>query len=112
MVISQELINEITFAFPSETVFVQANQLKVERKNGKTTVYYNTQRDIARALFLLKTHDKEQEFVLTEESPFDTRCFLVDCSRNGILNIATVKKLIRILAMLDYTSLMLYTICA
>lgn len=109
MVISKELIEEIDFNFSSETVFVQADKLKVERIKGKTTIYYKTKRDFARALLLVKTHDQEKEFVLTEESPFDSRCFLVDCSRNGILNLATVKKLIRILAMLDYTSLMLYT---
>lgn len=34
---------------------------------------------------------------------------MVDCSRNAVKNIQTVKKLIRNLAMIGYTSLMLYT---
>ncbi len=109
MVIRNELIDEISFSFPKNTILIEAEELKIVRNNGITTVYYNTQRDIARALLLIKVNDAKESFVIEDKSEFETRCFMVDCSRNAVLNLQTVKKLIRILAMLDYTSMMLYT---
>lgn len=40
---------------------------------------------------------------------FDTFAFMVDCSRNGVLNVESVKRLIRLLKKMDYNALMLYT---
>jgi hypothetical protein len=109
MVIRNELIDEISFSFPKNTILIKSDALKIVRNNGITTVYYDTQRDIARALLLVKVNDDKETFVIEDKSEFETRCFMVDCSRNAVLNLQTVKKLIRILAMLDYTSMMLYT---
>lgn len=40
---------------------------------------------------------------------FDTFAFMVDCSRNAVLNVDSLKRLIRLLKKMDYNALMLYT---
>lgn len=40
---------------------------------------------------------------------FDTFAFMADCSRNAVLNIASIKRLIRFLSKMGYNALMLYT---
>lgn len=46
---------------------------------------------------------------VTQQCSVSTLCYMVDCSRNAVMNVSGVKKLIRILACLGYNSLMLYT---
>lgn len=46
---------------------------------------------------------------LHEEPAFDTLAFMTDCSRNSALNVPTVKRLIRLAALLGYNAVMLYT---
>ncbi len=105
----KELV-EIGFVFPEETEFVLSkNGLKVNVSNGRIRIDYSNIRDIARAGLILKANGTDSDYVIEENCVFNDVCLMVDCSRNAVKNIQTVKKLIRNLAMIGYTSLMLYT---
>lgn len=103
-------IKEIGFIFPESTKYIpRKNGMKVTVKNGEVTVEYTNIRDIARAGLLLKANGLESDYEIEEVSTFKDVCLMIDCSRNAVRNMETVKKLIRNLAMIGYTSLMLYT---
>ncbi len=103
-------IKEIGFSFPENTKYIlRENGLKITVKNGNVCVEYASVRDIARAGLILKANGIDSDYEIEEQCAFDDICLMVDCSRNAVKNIQTVKKLIRNLAMIGYTSLMLYT---
>ena len=98
----QEIKTEIGYEFPSGTVFKKREKgLELVFKNGKLTVLYSSPRDILRAALIAKANDDLKEYRVEEKNEFDDVCFMLDCSRNAVRNIATVKKLIRNLAMAD-----------
>lgn len=105
-----EIQKEIGFVFPKDTAFVQeTGNLKIQRKNKNVTVFYEKKSQLARAALLLKACVDDGDFCWEDKNRLDELSFLIDCSRNAVLNINTIKKLIRNLSMLGYTSLMLYT---
>lgn len=124
-----EIINEIRaeigYTFPENTRFEKAENtgnenvgkengasgLRIERKNGVLTVRYARESDLARAALLIKAHGKNKKgnFCIEDKRIFEELCFLVDCSRNGVLSVAAAKKYIRNLSMLGYNAMMLYT---
>lgn len=106
----KEAQSEIGYEFPSDTVFVKSEGgLKLICENGRLRVFYENNGDIARALLISKAHRSESDYKVEEKRVFDDVCFMTDCSRNAVPNMATVKKLIRNVAMLGYNSMMLYT---
>ena len=110
MQVNNELYREIDYTFPSNTEFIKYDgNLKIKKEQGKATIYYANERHLARALLLLKTLEDKQDVDIEDKTGFNELCFMIDCSRNGVLNIPTVKKVIRNIAMLGYTSMMLYT---
>ena len=110
MAIRQEIFQEIGFTFGENVSFVQTDgELCVEKKNGKITVYYQKESQLARAALLIKAYGGADDFRMQDKRIMHDLCFMIDCSRNGVVNIPTVKKLIRNLSMLGYTSMMLYT---
>lgn len=109
-IIGKDIVGEISYNFPDDTKFVKIETgLKIEKENGELTVRYARERDLARALLLVKAHADENSYSIEEKSDFEDVCFMADCSRNAVLNVETVKKLLRNLAMLGYNSCMLYT---
>ena len=106
----QEIEKETGFAFPKQTTYKKIeNGLKISVKNRAVCVEYANTRYLSRANLIIKANGVETDYEMEEESCFDDICLMVDCSRNAVKNMETVKKLIRNLAMIGYTSLMLYT---
>lgn len=106
----KNIIKEIGFPFPENTKYIQKEKgLKLRVHNGEVCIEYAKIRDIARAGLILKAKGLEGDYIIEEKSEFKDICLMVDCSRNAVRNIRTVKKLIRNLAMIGYTCLMLYT---
>lgn len=103
-------IEEIGFNFPEKTKYIKKdNGLKITVSNGEVQIEYANIRDIARAGLILKANGVDGDYTIEEKSDFKDICLMVDCSRNAVKSVATVKKIIRYIAMIGYTSLMLYT---
>ena len=99
-------IKEIGFSFPESTKYITREKgLKITVKQGAVCVEYANTRDLARAGLIVKANGTDSDYVIEENNTFEDVCLMVDCSRNAVRNIQTVKKLIRNLAMIGYTSL-------
>ena len=104
------IFEEINFKFPNYCVFNKSDSgLKIESAKGFLRVCYNNNAQLLRAGLIVKANGLDLEYTIEEQPRFDNLCFMVDCSRNSVKNVESVKKLIRNLAMLGYNSLMLYT---
>ena len=71
-------------------------------------VRYGRKCEFFRALSQLRNVIKSGKEV-DEKSFMTDLCFMADVSRNAVLNMASVKRLIRYMALMGYSSLMLYT---
>lgn len=106
----EQLKREIDFEFPLNTEFIKDEKVfSVSCKDNKITVRYAKNNHIMRAGLIVKANGIDSDYVITENNCFEDLCLMVDCSRNAVRNIETVKKLIRNISMLGYNSLMLYT---
>ena len=103
--IFREIEKEIDYVFPSDTKFVKSDKFAVD----ENTVFYRNSADIFRAALRLKARLADGDARYFECDKFDDLSFFVDCSRNAVPTVDTVKKIIRIVAMLGYDSVMLYT---
>ena len=75
--------------------------------NAVITVYEKSQLFFAFTVLCANCHKDSFEYVKT--TPHKVIDFMLDCSRSAVLNIATCKKLIVMLAKLGYNALELYT---
>lgn len=57
----------------------------------------------------LSTSSAHSKLNITQKSSFATIGTMIDCSRNGVLNLGSTKNLLRTLALLGYNMLQLYT---
>lgn len=82
----------------------------IKLENGKCTVTYQKKCEIFRLLTRLYHIAGQEGHIYKEnrEAP-EMLCYMVDESRNAVLNMNSAKKLIRTLAGLGYDSMMLYT---
>ena len=106
----EEIQKNLGFDFPKNTKFEQVkNGLSVSCVGGNITVSYARKCELARAALLIKSNGTDGDWKAVETSSFDDVCLMIDCSRNAVRSVETVKKLIRNIAMMGYSSLMLYT---
>ena len=84
------------------------NGLEITGEDQVVTVRYSQPAYLYRAMGLI-SEQQEQTFYLREQARFDTNGFMIDCSRNGVMNIEAVEKTIRIMALMGLNRLMLYT---
>ena len=100
--------------FPSDNgIAVEAvpsadSTLKIVYQSGKATVFYPTKPAFFRALTLLKEKYEYGDFEYTENKKVDSLGYMVDCSRNAVYTVETVKKIIRQIALMGYDYFMLY----
>ncbi|KAJ2167803.1 hypothetical protein GGH15_001865 [Coemansia sp. RSA 562] len=87
------------------------------------TVRYNRTIDAFRALGQVLTAARAAEvaaltnpdalqtpdFTISESAQFETLALMIDCSRNGVLNVNSVRAMLRNMALMGYTMLQLYT---
>lgn len=109
-IIKSEIKKEIGYEYPSSARFIKNDKcLRVQKQDGELTVHYKKTADLMRAALIAKANAELNEFCVEEVNEFNDLCYMVDCSRNAVVNIPTVKKLMRNMAMLGYNSMMLYT---
>ena len=112
--LKKEVFREIGYEYPETAKLVKAEEFSIElAESGEITVNYRGKRDIFRAALLLKSgtlgcaeaNKKQGARVYREKCFAEDLCFMADCSRNAVLSVETVKKLLRNLAALGYNAL-------
>ena len=79
-------------------------------ENGRAVIRYAAPVQIWRQLGLLcEMAPRGEDFDRTELPAYEDLCAMLDCSRNGVLTPEAVKDVIRLLVVMGYTSLQLYT---
>lgn len=84
------------------------NGLEVTGTSEEIIVRYSQPAYLYRAMGLI-TEQHQPVFHLQEEARFDTNGVMVDCSRNGVMNLSAIEKTIRLMALMGLNQLMLYT---
>lgn len=87
----------------------QLDGLSIERNGNKGSIRFSQKAYLFRALGLLKERLEEEQFSYTETARFSMNGIMLDCSRNGVANLQTVKKMLRQLSLMGMNTLMLYT---
>lgn len=85
----------------------QGESLFVEREGQKVFITYSKDCEFYRAVSYLLQN--EGDFSVHEKAHFKELSYMLDCSRNGIMQVEALKKFIVRLALFGYTSLYLYT---
>lgn len=83
--------------------------LKLSKNGDSAVIGFNRKIEFFRALGYLFQHMDKPSIDITEESQADLLGVMVDNSRNGVLNIKAIKKLLRYMALMGLNTLMLYT---
>jgi len=85
------------------------NGLKVAFKNGEGTISYSTRVEFFRGLGLFAENYPAGDFVKNERAKFEQLGVHYDCSRNGVLTVDSIKKLMRHCALMGFNQFFLYT---
>ena len=85
------------------------NYLKVVRNNQKVNIQYGQLSSLFRGLTLVKEKTDEQEYEVEYHKHFDSNCWMIDVSRNAVMKVEQVKKIIMMMSLFGLNRLMLYT---
>lgn len=115
--IQDHAIDEILRLLPVKSerdVYVTCNYcpgqpLTLYKRGNKATIEYGRRVELFRGLGLLAEHIEEDEYARTQKPCFTTDGVMLDCSRNGVPKVSTIKRFIRIMALMGLDMLMLYT---
>jgi len=88
---------------------VEGNKLGVSIKGSTAVIYYKTPADFYKGYGVYLINRRNACFYEEFKREYERLSLMVDCSRNAVMSIPSLKKLIRILALLGYTELQLYT---
>ena len=87
----------------------EPNKLEVIRDGDNITIKYSELSSLFRGLTLVKLHNSELNYHLKFNKYFNHSGLMHDCSRNGVLNINSVKRMILLSALFGLDRFMLYT---
>lgn len=88
--------------------FEPSDCLRVSRQEDELVIGYSRIGEALRGMSMARRLWDSGETVI-QRAKYDTMTFMADCSRNAVLKPEAVKELVVDLAMMGYTSLMLYT---
>lgn len=106
-----EVLRELGTAVSAQGVPLTATKgdvASVRREGEGIAITYTRRCEFFRALSRLSTLLKDGK-ELCESNGFDTLCLMADMSRNAVMNVPSVKQMLRTLALMGYDSFMLYT---
>lgn len=106
-----EIVNQIALpdGLQLETVYAPDQPLQVTKKGETCKIVYGRRVELFRGLGLLAEHSDEEYYETTQKARFTMNGAMLDCSRNGVMNLHTVKTMIRYMALMGHNMLMLYT---
>lgn len=89
----------------------QSESFKVSLSGRSAKIEYRKLNEFYRGLTLLKifVNKKQANGVVEETAHFDSFGIMLDCSRNAVKSVETVKSFIRHMALMGYNELQLYT---
>ena len=90
-----------------EVVCKKGDCLKVTKKDGKAEIVYSQKVEFFRGLSYIVSRDSD--FTVEEKSVFTKNGVMIDCSRNAVLTLDTVKYFLRKMALMGLNLCMLYT---
>ena len=92
-----------------EIAYQPGHSLNIEKDGNSCKIIYGQRVELFRGLGLLAEHSQE-EIYSTEQNPhFSMNGAMLDCSRNGVMNMSATKQMIRYMALMGLNMLMLYT---
>ncbi|MEG1996619.1 MAG: beta-N-acetylhexosaminidase [Oscillospiraceae bacterium] len=83
--------------------------LSIKKTEDLITISYSEKVLLFRALGLLKEHSEESTFYIKQKSAFATNGVMLDCSRNAVATVLTIKTMLKQLALMGHNTFMLYT---
>ena len=83
--------------------------LSIKKNGNEGTIGFCDTRALARALGLLAVNADKESLDIYEEPKYDILGTMADVSRNAVMTVESVKKLIRLTAISGYNAMMLYT---
>ena len=83
--------------------------LSVKKNGDRGTIGFCDTRALMRAIGLIAANADKENFEIYEEPKYETLGTMADVSRNAIMKLDSVKKLIRLTAISGYNAMMLYT---
>ena len=106
--IINELAAELNWKVPENLMIENCAEGYTVRRAGEcVTIRCSNKVQLAKALVELKRHG-EKDFDIQGKCRLDNMGIMFDCSRNGVLKVETVKKLIRMSALMGYNMVLLY----
>ena len=94
-----------------EVAVAQSNQasISIKGEGGQYHLTYDKPHQLYRALSLLATALVEgDKVVIEEQAAYEDLAYMADCSRNAVLNVASAKQMIEVLALMGYSTFELY----
>lgn len=83
--------------------------LSVRKTEDHVTIKYHGLNTLFRGIFLMIANEDKKELHIEQKCAFDNLGIMLDASRNAVMNIDTIKDMVRHIAVLGYSSLQLYT---
>lgn len=110
MDVKNQLLKELNFEINLPITFVQGgDRLKIVYDKKSIVVHYSKMVEYCRAFLIIKEKGFNEPYEFIEKCAFSDFGVMVDCSRNAVPNVDSIKKLVRLLALLGYNELLLYT---
>ncbi|MBO5051133.1 MAG: beta-N-acetylhexosaminidase [Clostridia bacterium] len=104
------LLQELSWELPKNATLKQGSDGITITCDGKeATLLYQSPVDLARGLVLLKQLGTKTVYTHHERCSFQTLGVMIDCSRNAVLTVENAKHLLRLLALMGYNMVQLYT---
>ena len=105
-----EYFEELGFKADANIVFEKSTDggLRVIKQAQNIRVIYSHVSQIGRAAMIVADRKEENDYDIKEISPLKDLGVMIDCSRNAVCKVSTVKKIARIIAMLGYNELLIY----
>ena len=94
-----------------EVAVAQSDQasISIKGEDGHYQLTYRKPHQLYRALSLLATVLVEGDKVeIEEQAAYEELAYMADCSRNAVLNVASAKQMIEVLALMGYSIFELY----
>lgn len=95
-------------SYTLELVQGMENKISVQKQNYEIKIYFREPIQMYRGISLFLAKVQEEEFCVEENVNFETNGIMIDCARNAVPKIETLKQYVRYLAQFGMNRLYLY----